>query len=920
MRDYNLRMPIEYVAIDLETTGLNTDRDAIIEVAAVRFSVEGVMGTFQSLLRPDLKVPLRVLQFTGLSALDLAAAPVAAEVLPAFAAFVGDRQLVGHSVGQDIAFLRRAGLTLDQDRLDTFELATVLLPGMGRYGLGHLVARLGLSGTDDAHRALADAQMHRLLFLDLLERAAGLPDVVLAVAADLAGRVPSWSLGPVFVRALEQGVQGANVVVPPAFMPEGEDDGRRSGPVEPIGAFDPERLEALLAPGGRLEALAPEAYEDRPSQRRMLRAVARTFADEGQLLVEAGTGTGKTLAYLLPAAAWGEAGDAVVVATHTVALQEQILRQDLPLARRILDRPIHAAVLKGRSHYLCKSALARFLRRRQLDAVGARFAMKLLVWSRLTKTGDRAELLLPPEEQSLWRQVSAEAGCHPADCEAAATGNCWLPLARSRAAAADLILVNHALLLADVATERSLLPPYRRLVIDEAHQLESAATNALATGLDRGALDLLLSELQAVDGPLAATLAAAAGDAERARVATARTQAAAESARSEAAAFFLELEHFLAEAQGGRHAGEVRFTDALRRQPAWLGLELAAETLQDRLGAVQAQLSAVVEALGDGAHGPLLRPRDGLAGAVAALDRIVLRSRRDQVAWAARSDNGRAALHEAPLDVAGALADGVFRDLRGLVLTSATLRAGDDLEFIRERLGLADAEGLVLEAPFDLRQSLLVCAPADMPPPNAPDYQPTLDQTLIQLARATGGRMLVLYTSHAGLKRSYHAIRQPLGDAGIAVIGQGLDGPRHQLIETLRRGEHPTVLLGTRSFWEGVDVPGDALSVVVIARLPFDVPTDPVFQARAERFEDGFLHYAVPQSVLRFRQGLGRLIRSQRDRGVAVILDSRFHGRGYGQLFQEALPDCARSGASRMDLPAVARAFLESGDIPESTL
>lgn len=919
MRDYTLRMPTDYVAIDLETTGLNTDRDAIIEVAAVRFSAEGVMGTFQSLLRPELKVPLRVLQFTGLSALDLAAAPVAADVLPAFADFVGESILVGHSVGQDVAFLRRAGLALDQARLDTFELATVLLPGMGRYGLGHLVARLGLSGTDDAHRALADAQMHRLLFLDLLARAADLPDVVLAAAADLAGRVPSWSLGPVFVRAFEQGGRGA-AAVPPAFLPEGDDDGFRPGPVDPVGAFDPERLEALLAPGGRLEALAPEAYEDRPSQRRMLRAVARTFADEGQLLVEAGTGTGKTLAYLLPAAAWGAAGESVVVATHTVALQEQILRQDLPLARRILDRPIHAAVLKGRSHYLCKSALLRFLRRRQLDAVGARFAMKLLVWSRLTKTGDRAELLLPPEEQSLWRQVSAEAGCHPAHCEAAAAGTCWLPLARSRAAAADLVLVNHALLLADVATERSLLPPYRRMVIDEAHQLESAATNALATGLDRGGLDLLLSELQAVDGPLSAALTTAAGDAEGARVATARTQAAAESARSEASAFFLELEHFLAEAQGGRHAGEVRFTDALRRQPAWLGLELAAETLQDRLGAVQAQLSAVGEALGEGARGPLLRPRDSLAAAVSALDRIVLRSRRDQVAWAARSDNGRAALHEAPLDVAGALADGVFRNLRGLVLTSATLRAGDDLEFIRDRLGLADAEGLVLEAPFDLRQSLLVCAPADMPPPNAPDYQPALDQTLIQLARATGGRMLVLYTSHAGLKRSYHAIRQPLGDAGIVVIGQGLDGPRHQLIETLRRGEHPTVLLGTRSFWEGVDVPGEALSVVVIARLPFDVPTDPVFQARAERFEDGFLHYAVPQSVLRFRQGLGRLIRGQRDRGVAVILDSRFHGRGYGQLFQEALPDCARSGASRMDLPAVARAFLESGDIPESTL
>ena len=911
-------MPIEYVAIDLETTGLNADRDAIIELAAVRFSASGVTGTFQSLLRPELKVPLRVLQLTGLSASDLAVAPVASEVLPGFADFVGDRQLVGHSVGQDIAFLRRAGLVLDQARLDTFELATVLLPGMGRYGLGHLVARLGLSGTEDAHRALADAHMHRLLFLDLLARAAGLPDVVLASIADLARRVPGWNLGSVFVQALEQGGQAAPTLSPATWL-EGDDDSawNLSAALSVEGVPDVDAIEALLAPGGRLEALAPDAYEDRPQQRRMLRAVAQAFAAEGQLLVEAGTGTGKTLAYLLPAAAWGAAAGPVVVATHTVALQEQILRQDLPLAQRILDRPIHAAVLKGRSHYLCKSALERFLKRRQLDAVGARFAAKLLVWSRLTRTGDRAELLLPPEEQGLWRQVSAEADCQAGNCAHAAAGTCWLPKARARAAAADLVLVNHALLLADAGSDRALLPAYRRLIIDEAHQLEAAATNALAIGLDRGGVDLLLAELQAVDGPLATALQAAGSDTEIPRLLAARTQAAAETARGEAAAFFHELDHFLAEAQGGRHAGEVRFTEALRRQPAWLGLELAAETLQDRLAAVQAQLTALDTALQEPARGELRRPWARLAEATTALDRIVLRSRRDQVAWSARSDSGRAALHAAPLDVSGPLADGVFRDLRGLVLTSATLRAGDDLEFIRDRLGLPDAEGLVLDAPFDLRRTLLICAPADMPPPQAPDYQPTLDQTLIQLARATQGRMLVLYTSHAGLKRSYHAIRQPLGDAGIAVIGQGLDGPRHHLVETLRRGEHPTVLLGTRSLWEGIDVPGDALSVVVIARLPFDVPTDPVFQARAERFEDGFLQYSVPQSVIRFRQGLGRLIRSHRDRGVAVILDSRFHSRGYGQLFQDALPDCARSGASRMDLPATALAFLEGADPAE---
>jgi DNA polymerase-3 subunit epsilon/ATP-dependent DNA helicase DinG len=913
-------MPIDYVAIDLETTGLNADRDAIIELAAVRFGAGGVTDTFQSLLRPAVQVPLRVLQLTGISAPDLAMAPAPSDVLPAFADFIGDRLLVGHSIGQDVAFLRRAGLALGQGQIDTFELATVLLPGMGRYGLSHLVERLGLPVARDAHRALADAQMHRLLFEALLARAAGLPRPILAAAAELAERVPSWQLGPIFSRALtSEGVADAKASVEPWPAPNDEawpDAPPGSGP---DGDPDPERLEGLLAPGGRLESLAPAAYEDRPVQRRMLRAVARTFAEEGQLLVEAGTGTGKTLAYLLPAAAWAARGEPVVVATHTVALQEQILRQDLPLARRILDWPLRAEVLKGRSHYLCRSALERFLRRPQLDAVGARFAAKLLIWSRMTRSGDRAELLLPPEEQALWRQVSAEHGCPTGGCSASGAGACWLPQARARAAAADLVLVNHALLLADHGADRSLLPAYRRLVIDEAHHLEEAATHALSIGVDRGSLEALLVELQAVDGPLALALATVESDARAARPQAARVQAAAETARGAAAACFTELDHFLAEVQGGRHAGEVRFTEGLRRQAAWLGLELAVETLLDRLAAVLAQLDALEGSLAAAAQVPLRRPRTALEGMVAGLDRIVLRPRRDQVSWAARTDTGRAALHAAPLDVSAPLADGVFRDLRGLVLTSATLRAGDDFEFLRERLGLPDAEGLALEAPFDLRSTLLVCAPADMPPPQAPDYQPCLDQTLIQLARASAGRMLVLYTSHAGLRRSYHAIRQPLGDAGIVVIGQGLDGPRHHLVETLRRGDHPTVLLGTRSMWEGIDVPGEALSVVVIARLPFDVPTDPVFQARAERFDDGFLQYAVPQSVLRFRQGLGRLIRGSRDRGVAVILDSRFHGRGYGQLFQEALPDCATSSASRTDVAAIARDFLERDEGAEST-
>lgn len=916
---YNQRVDPTFVALDLETSGLNLDRDVILEVAAVRYRGREVLASFQSLLRPSVQVPLRIRQLTGLDPAELAAAPPPAEVLPAFADFVADAVLVGHSVGQDLAFLRRAGLALDQASVDTFHLATLLLPGMERYGLGPLAEALGLEADGQGHRALADAQMHRRLHLALLDRAASLPPTLRAALAELAERHPGWTLGSQF-RLATRWVRAEGMPAPlsgPEASPTALDAaaGASVDLAQPAAVPSAADLAAMLAPGGRLAALAPQSYEDRVTQRQMLRAVTECLETGGELTVEAGTGTGKTLAYLLPAAARALAGERVLVATHTVALQEQLRTRDLPLVEELLGRPLGAVLLKGRSHYLCRTALDRFLAAPPADEASLRFAAKLMVWSRWTRDGDRAGLFIAPEEQSLWEAVSAER------CTAACGGDredqpaCWLTVARARAAGAGLLLVNQALLLADAELEGGLLPSCPHLVIDEAHHLEDAATGALGRQLQSGRVQAVLQEILVAGGPLSTFLREAGDAAAGLTGQVAAVRAAADGASQEAAAFFVELGHALADLSGGRAARELLLSPVQRRQPGWQSVEDAGERLWDSLNPVAVALADLADG-GGSAQRYLAAPTRRLADLLANLDDLVLRPRRDHVLWIAQGDGATPSLHGAPLRVDQALRERVYRGRRSVILTSATLSAGDEGDFLRDRLGLPEAESLVLEPPFDLREALWVLAPRDMPPPPAPDYQAALDQAIVQVALAAQGRTLVLFTAHSALRRSYHAVRQVLGEAGIAVIAQGLDGQRHQLVQTFRRAEHPLVLMGTRSFWEGIDVPGDALSALVMSRLPFDVPSDPVFKARAEAFEDGFHDYALPQSILRFRQGLGRLIRSRRDRGVAVILDSRIHGRGYGAGFQDALPDCRFGQPGRLFLAEAVKAALDGTESP----
>ncbi len=908
-------MDVTFAAIDLETTGLNAERDAIIEIGAVRFSDGGVEAEFSSVVRPEVEVPFRVQRLTGLDATALADAPPLAEVLPALLEFVGQSPLVGHSIDHDLAFLKRHGALLSQPAIDTFELACILVPEASHYGLADLLDFLGIREPAAAHRALPDAHRHRKLFTALCERARRLGQVRLQHICALAANT-SWSLRPVFEYALAHALPASMEQPPPEQLEP------RLKPSDTPQKVDGEFLESLIASGGRLSE-AMRGFEDRPGQRQMLRRCTSVFNDGGQFLVEAGTGTGKSLAYLLPATAWAQAnGRPVVVATHTLHLQDQLLNKDFAVVRQLLGDDVRATALKGRSNYLCPARLEQLLRRTDLDLWAVRAAAKILAWEGVTQTGDQAELMLQPEELEAWRLVGAEReGCLPDRCRHSLADRCWLQRARRRAEVAHVIVVNHALLLSDMLTDNRLIPRYSHLVIDEAHHLEEVATTVLGVAVSEAAIRQALADLLAPGGPLAAAAmvfrrsSLAEPDRQRLAALLPSIDLLGRQAATAAGSLFSRLAE-VAEVRGG-DSRSVRLTPARRASPAWLEVEGAWGDLAERLVALGKDLDCLQQELVDAeiSHeasetisGNLARSRQALAELESALRRVLDGVTRQDVHWLA-SRNGNLELCAAPLFVGNTLSGSLFNALEATILTSATLRAGDGFDFLRDRLGLWDAEGEVVASPFDFDQHALLFIPMDMPDPEQPEYQAILDRTLVALALATQGRLLVLYTSHRGLRHSYRAISGPLGRAGMMVLGQGIDGGRDRLLATFRETDVPCVLLGTRSFWEGIDVPGPALSALVVARLPFDVPTDPIFEARAESFDDPFAEFSLPLAVLRFRQGFGRLIRSQSDRGIVAVLDGRI-GRSYGRAFLDALPPCQRYSGSVLQLPDVAARFL----------
>jgi DNA polymerase-3 subunit epsilon/ATP-dependent DNA helicase DinG len=641
-------------------------------------------------------------------------------------------------------------------------------------------------------------------------------------------------------------------------------------------------------------------YEHRESQMQMLLAVAQIQARGGTLVVEAGTGTGKSLAYLLPSIARAvRHRQRVVVSTNTHTLQEQLMSKDLPGLREWLPWDFKAVLLKGRSNYVSLRRWRRYLAEPCSDADELMFKLKILIWLHSTESGDRSELRLHGREEVFWTRIASD----PLDCVGihCTKEDCYVHRARAEAETADLVVINHALLLADAEVGGGLLPEYDHLVIDEAHHLEEAATRGLRQEADGPGLVALLERLaQGLLGDLQRQPHLGASD-DTFGEAVPQATAAAERVRE----LFRIADAWVAARLGEseRREESVRITPALRDDESWTAVRQSAENTVTALTALDVTLRRAVggvrEWLGGEEPNQGIRElemiRGRLEAAMALLDGALLRPDANRVYWfsqVSRAEN--LLLRAAPINVGSLLRDRVYAERRSTVFTSATLAVGGTFDYFSSRVGLGpEAEELILPSPFDFYHQALVCLPTDMPLPEDDSFDGAVEELIAAVARRVGGRTLALFTSHRQLRDVHTALKQRVDLDEVLILGQGIDGQRRQLLKTFEEAERP-LLLGTASFWEGIDIPGERLSCVIVVRLPFPVPTDPVYAARAEQVRDPFSQLALPQAALRLKQGFGRLIRRSTDRGAVVILDNRILGRDYGKAFLDVLPPASR--------------------------
>jgi DNA polymerase-3 subunit epsilon/ATP-dependent DNA helicase DinG len=941
-------MPQTCVSLDLEMTSARPENQEVIEIAAIKFQGERILESWSTLVRPTTPVPYNVQVLTGIDPRSLDHAPVLGEVADRLRAFVGGHPLVAHTVAADVGCLRRQGLALNNPQYDTFELASILLPQMPSYSLASLAGQLGIDFPQQ-HRATHDALVTKTLFLKLLDLAREL-DLGLIQEINRLLANHGWPLKDLFLEieaeksrhafgssirqtlAAKGGFEETELEL--LLAPQRNEEPVR--PAKTLKPIDVPSLVGLLEPGGRFAQELP-GFEHRAPQTRMLRAVAEALNDGEQLVVEAGTGTGKSVAYLVPSIAFAVAnGERVVVSTNTINLQDQLILKDLPDLERVLPERFRASVVKGRSNYLCLQRLGTLRRRSDLTLPETLALIKILVWLPTTTTGDQSELNLTDAERAVWSKLWAHPDiCTPNTCRYARRGRCFLYRARSRAEASHVIVVNHALLLSDVASASKVLPEYRHLVIDEAHHLEDQATDQLGYVLEARELLGFLDDLSPTTnaerragflGELPHSFRGSSCPIELQRRADELARDAilkVADVRVATDGFFVAVGAFLAQrpTDGRGYEQRVRLTGAVRRQPAWTTIEIAWETLELRLITLQEAL-AKLHGLLQGLDTYNLLEYDELLSQLASLlsfgervraegNALVSNPQKDRIYWIVLANNGETSLHSAPLDVAPLLESQLYADKRTVVLTSATLSVAGKFDYVLRRLGLVDAKTLAVGSPFDYARSTLVLVPTDMPEPEQPQYQRTLHQTLLRLCAASNGRALVLFTSHAQLRAAWQAIQAPLAAKGILVLGHGVEGvPRRQLLNTFKTNPK-TVLLGASSFWEGIDVVGEALSVLVITRLPFSVPSDPIVAARSELFDDPFSEYSLPQAILKFRQGFGRLIRSQSDRGVFVILDRRVYSKTYGAQVMKSLPTCTVKLTNTNELPGKAVDWLD---------
>lgn len=946
------------VFIDLETTGLDPASEEIIEYAGVRVVDGKVEEEFSRLANPGRPLPLAITRLTGIGEAELRRQPHTRTVLADFLAFIGDDPVAAHNAAFDAGFLReKSGGYFQNAVLDTLELSRILYPAQEHHDLDTMVATLGLAA-GARHRALDDARIVAELWARLLARLDELPFEALAALSAVASLTP-WPARHLFLAAEARRLTGAFDLGAPDYrrllrdfggVLEAARNARREAAPEdrpPPKRLDVPALTALLGPGGAFNQRLP-GYEFRPQQVRMAELVAQAFNEGRHLLVEAGTGVGKSIAYLVPAVHWALANrDKIVVSTNTKNLQEQLYFKDIPLLRQALDVAFEAALIKGRANYLCARKFLYMLEEaeRELGEEERVAFLAIIAWVVGTETGDVAEAagfhgFRQPE---LWAKLCASGEeCAGPNCRE--RRHCFLANARARTMLADIVVANHAVVFAELASESSVLPPYAHLVFDEAHNLEDAATEFLGREVDRWTVGRILRRLVRRDkgAPERGLLPGIRYRMKKGRERDLKEEEEALdrdilAAYSDVAEVETRLDAFLQAVEGvfaatSRGGDAVRYDAKTRNARLWTHVEAEKKAVVSVIAGLRKKLESLAERLDemgqrDFAHRAesvfdLRGLEASLAEVQETLDFLVAGDDEAFVYWIEQYGRRRPMyrIAAAPIRVGPKLKELLYDRKDTIVFTSATLTAARSFAFLKDRIGLDQMpKGKLVEedvgSPFDYARQMLVLVPSFLPEPDAQEgaFAAEVSNLLIEVFRASGGRGLALFTSYSMLNEAYPKLKAALESENILVLGQGFDGER-RAITNMFKLDTTSVLLGTDSFWEGVDVPGESLSCLVITKLPFAVYTAPVVQARCQEVEarglSSFRNYTLPSAVIRLKQGAGRLIRTKTDFGAVVVLDRRLLTRNYGSSFLRSLPTGHRTCANARHLCDMIKAFL----------
>ncbi|MGD8189245.1 ATP-dependent DNA helicase DinG [Brevibacillus ginsengisoli] len=961
-----------FIVVDFETTGTHPKQgDSIIQIGAVTIEDGQIIEQFSTLVNPGQPIPPFITVLTGITDEMVADAPVLEEVLPEFLRLLDGRTFVAHNASFDLNFLQEALLSqgyypFDGDSIDTVELSRFLLPMQESYRLVELADEFEIQH-ENPHQADSDALATAELFLHLLQLLKELPLVTIqrlqllvsSFRSDIGKLLRHMEMEKMLSLSFEEAEQAID-----STKDEQWDIYRQlalrkrpnilSAKSDPLYSdYELEVfLESLLGEGGTLSK-TQTGYQRREEQEAMIRAIYEAITDEVHLFVEAGTGTGKSLAYLIPSVLWAKMNQQqVMISTHTIQLQEQLFQKDIPNLQQALPFELKVAQLKGRGNYICLRKFEHALLE-PTESTHEMFLAKaqIVTWLTQTVTGDYEELSLPPAGNLLWQQIKSDThSCLNRHCPW--FSRCYYFQAKERTRDADLVIVNHALLVSDMQAESNILPPSDVMIIDEAHQLEDVASQHLGLNystvqlvqlLDRLEVDEENGMLDSYGRELIEWRPALFQSVENARheLRQSHIQAKEDASQWTQLLYHWALKRAKETTEIGRATIRYKLSDfygkdeRIRKTSDKLIVSLTrfAEQLEAYLNltkSVEDTFTYSIRSYQTNMRGLL----EEIKQTTQAIHILLVEEREDLVKWMeieSRTSRKHLFLFSSPLDIAEAMREQLFEKKRSVILTSATLTVKNSFDYLVERFGFDPKQSknyrtLSLPSPFHYEEQGLLLLPADLPSIAESDgqYLNAVIQGCIDVILAAQGRTLILFTSYSMLRQVYDGLKTRLPDEeGITLLGHGIDSSnRNKLVRKFQR-EPRTVLLGTSSFWEGVDIPGDALSCLIIVRLPFAPPNHPLTEGRSEKLKEEkknpFMALSLPHAIIRFKQGVGRLIRHHQDRGVIVVFDTRIVESRYGRSFLKSLPPFQTKTGTWTQLREMIRPFLNGMLVDEES-